>query len=164
LKYLHCSSERHGSRRKGNPVGGGVTGPTLSVGGIASGTWSSTLGVGRKADDLAVVIVIAKSRAVKTGSNVEEPSEEGRASKSALLIREHFRTFYGCRRLPLWSTGQGFWIQIQRSRVPFPALQDLLRTSTSGTGSTQPREYNVRVRVTLRLTVSLSVSQYVLVI
>jgi hypothetical protein len=27
-------------------------------------------------------------------------------------------------------------------RVPFPALQDFLRSSESGTGSTQPREYN----------------------
>jgi hypothetical protein len=27
-------------------------------------------------------------------------------------------------------------------RVPFPALPDFLRSSGSGTGSTQPREYN----------------------
>jgi hypothetical protein len=26
---------------------------------------------------------------------------------------------------PLWSGGQSFWLQIQRSRVPFPALPDL---------------------------------------
>jgi hypothetical protein len=30
----------------------------------------------------------------------------------------------------------------QRSWVRFPALPDLLRSSGSGTGSTQPREYN----------------------
>jgi hypothetical protein len=34
------------------------------------------------------------------------------------------------------------WLQIQRSRVRFPALSDFLRSSGSGTGSTQPREYN----------------------
>jgi hypothetical protein len=36
------------------------------------------------------------------------------------------------------------WLQIQRSRVRFPALPDFLRSSGSGTGSTQPREYNWR--------------------
>jgi hypothetical protein len=37
---------------------------------------------------------------------------------------------------------QSFWLQIQRSRVRFPALPDFLRGSGSGTGSTQPREYS----------------------
>jgi hypothetical protein len=36
---------------------------------------------------------------------------------------------------PLWSSGQ-------RSRVRFPALPNFLRSSGSGTGSTQPREDN----------------------
>ena len=45
-------------------------------------------------------------------------------------------------RPPLWSSGQSFWLQIQRSRVRFPALPDFLSTSGSGTGSTQPREVN----------------------
>ena len=43
---------------------------------------------------------------------------------------------------PLWSSGQSFWLQIQRSRVRFPALPDFLSSSGSGTGSTQPREMN----------------------
>jgi hypothetical protein len=34
------------------------------------------------------------------------------------------------------------WLQIQRSRVRFPALPDVLRSRWSGTGSTQPREDN----------------------
>ena len=38
--------------------------------------------------------------------------------------------------------GQSFWLQIQRSRVRFPALPDFLSSSGSGTGSTQPREVN----------------------
>ena len=42
----------------------------------------------------------------------------------------------------LWSSGQSFWLQIQRSRVRFPALPDFLSSSGSGTGSTQPREVN----------------------
>ena len=43
---------------------------------------------------------------------------------------------------PVWSSGQSFWLQIQRSRVRFPALPDFLSSSGSGTGSTQPHEVN----------------------
>ena len=43
---------------------------------------------------------------------------------------------------PLWSSGQSFWLQIQRFRVRFPALPDFLSSSGSGTGSNQPREVN----------------------
>ena len=42
--------------------------------------------------------------------------------------------------LSLWSSGQSFWLQIQRSRVRFPALPDFLSGSGSGTGYTQTRE------------------------
>jgi hypothetical protein len=45
-------------------------------------------------------------------------------------------------RPPLWSSVQSFWLQIQRSRVRFPALPDFLSSSGSGPGSTQPREVN----------------------
>jgi hypothetical protein len=45
-------------------------------------------------------------------------------------------------RPPLWCSSQSSWLQIQRSWVRFPALQDFLRSSRSGTESTQPREYN----------------------
>ena len=41
---------------------------------------------------------------------------------------------------PLWSSGQSFCLQIQRSRVRFPAVPDFLSGSGSGTGCTQPRE------------------------
>jgi hypothetical protein len=40
------------------------------------------------------------------------------------------------------SSGQSSWLEIQRSRVRFPPLSDFLRSSVSGTGYTQPREYN----------------------
>jgi hypothetical protein len=42
----------------------------------------------------------------------------------------------------MWSSGRSPWLQIQRSRVRFQALPDFLRSSGSGTGPTQPREYN----------------------
>jgi hypothetical protein len=45
-------------------------------------------------------------------------------------------------RPPLWSSGQSFWLQIQRSPVRFPALPDFLSSSGSGTGSTHPHEVN----------------------
>ena len=45
---------------------------------------------------------------------------------------------------PLWSSGQSFWLQIQRSRVRSPALPDFLSSSGSGTGSTQPRDVKLR--------------------
>jgi hypothetical protein len=46
------------------------------------------------------------------------------------------------RLQPLWSTGHSSWLQIQRSRVRFPALPDFLSSSGSETGSTQPRDVN----------------------
>jgi hypothetical protein len=55
---------------------------------------------------------------------------------SYLLIRVLYT------RPPLWSSGESSWLQIQRSRVGFRALPDFLRSSGSGTGSTQPREDN----------------------
>ena len=54
---------------------------------------------------------------------------------TVILVRKYIRY-----RPPLWSSGQGFWLQIQRSRVRFPALPDFLSGSGSGTGCTQPRE------------------------
>jgi hypothetical protein len=61
------------------------------------------------------------------------------------VVYFHFYLFSNnlIARLPLWSSGgQSSWLQIQKSRVRFPALKDFPRSSASGTGSTQPREYN----------------------
>jgi hypothetical protein len=41
-----------------------------------------------------------------------------------------------------WSSGQRSWLQIQRSRFQLLALPHFPRSSGSGTGSNQPREYN----------------------
>jgi hypothetical protein len=40
-----------------------------------------------------------------------------------------FIVILAIQRPPLWSSGQNFWLQIQRSWVPFPAFPDLLRSS-----------------------------------
>ena len=57
-------------------------------------------------------------------------------------LLEQFVILYVLARPPVWSSGQSFWLQMQRSRVRFPALLDFLSSSGSGTGSTQPREVN----------------------
>ena len=61
--------------------------------------------------------------------------------QGALLFLAKVILYYNIRP-PLWSSGQSFWLQIQRSRVRFPALPDFLSGSGSGTGYTQPREVN----------------------
>jgi hypothetical protein len=61
------------------------------------------------------------------------------SNNMVLIIYEH-RIY--CLRQPMLSSGQSSWLQIQRSRVRFPALPDFLRSSASGTASTQPREDN----------------------
>jgi hypothetical protein len=58
-----------------------------------------------------------------------------------VFVACHFNIPVVCPRPPLWSSGQSSWLQIQRSRVWFPALPDFLSRG-SGTGSTQPREDN----------------------
>ena len=72
-------------------------------------------------------------------------------SNNALLklIKEDIYIYIGP---PLWSSGQSFWLQIQRSRVRSPALPDFrspalpdfLSSSGSGTGPTQPLEVKLR--------------------
>jgi hypothetical protein len=47
--------------------------------------------------------------------------------QDVLLHRTRVRVliFLTCvKRPPVWSIGQGFWLQVQRSRVRFPALSD----------------------------------------
>ena len=59
------------------------------------------------------------------------------------ILTANYLFYETMERPPLWSSGQSFWLQIQRSRVRFPALPDFLSSSGSGTGSTtQPREVN----------------------
>jgi hypothetical protein len=61
-----------------------------------------------------------------------------------ILILSHLynSSVVNIRRPPLWSSGHSFWLQIQRSRVRFPALSVFLRSSGSGMGFTQPHEDN----------------------
>jgi hypothetical protein len=46
-----------------------------------------------------------------------------------------------CFRPPLWSSGQSSWLQIQRPGFDSRHYQEK-KSSGSGSGSTQPREYN----------------------
>ena len=58
------------------------------------------------------------------------------------ILKDKFGYVYITCTPPLWSGGQSFWLQIQRSRVRFTALPDFLSSSGSGTRFTQPREVN----------------------
>ena len=77
----------------------------------------------------------------------------GMLSSGIVLLRDNARPHTAARTAQLlqhfrwealWSSGQSFWLQIQRSRVRSPALPDFLSSSGSGTGSTQPREVKLR--------------------
>jgi hypothetical protein len=67
-------------------------------------------------------------------------------SPPTMETRYKYDGLYGTTKVsirpPLWSNDQSSWLQILRYRVRFPALPDFLRNSGSGTGSTQPRQYN----------------------
>jgi hypothetical protein len=65
-----------------------------------------------------------------------------RKSQDHLFCAQEFLLVRVSNRPSLRPSGQSFWLQMQRSRVRFPALPDFQRSSVSGTGSTQPREYN----------------------
>jgi hypothetical protein len=61
--------------------------------------------------------------------------------KSHNLFRETLVwRVYSWNGPPQLSSSQKSWLQIHRSRVRFPALQDFLSRRSSGTGSTQPHE------------------------
>jgi hypothetical protein len=68
-----------------------------------------------------------------TDDCIDKQSIQG-LQRPAHCIQRYFK--YG-----LYYRGPPLWLQIQRSRVRFPALPDFQRSSGSGKGSTQPREY-----------------------
>jgi hypothetical protein len=71
------------------------------------------------------------SRRTKNWSQVPDerltPGQTGRLTVGRKLIATG-------TRLPLWSSDQSSWLQIQRSQLLFPALPDFLRNNGSGTG------------------------------
>jgi len=68
----------------------------------------------------------------------------GPAHQLLIWLERELKIVYDYIWSPLWSSGQSFWLQIQRSRVRSPALPDFLSISGSGTGSTQPLEVKLR--------------------
>jgi hypothetical protein len=65
-----------------------------------------------------------------------------KAVQTKIIQNIHLVRIAEGNRPPLWSSAQSSWLQILRSRVRFPALPDFLKSSGSGTGSTQPRGDN----------------------
>ena len=91
------------------------------------------------------VISFLRNLARELQSIIPDISEKDELSSMLSYYTYIVNFFFGLisvLRPPLWSSGQSFWLQIQRSRVRFPALPDFLSSSGSGTGSTQPREIN----------------------
>jgi hypothetical protein len=74
--------------------------------------------------------------------NFSSPTNLAMSHWSSSISVARLRDGIDIRWPPLLSIGQSFWLQIQTSWVRFPALPDFLRSSGSGTGSTQPREDN----------------------
>jgi hypothetical protein len=70
------------------PSAWGYNWDTLLLGNINTGTSSSRLGVGRKADTVLYVKkdIVAKFKEVKTGSNLAESFKEACGSKRAALL------------------------------------------------------------------------------
>ena len=88
---------------------------------------------------IIITTTSSSSSCSNSSSSVSSVSGASGSSSSSSISNS------GCSsssRPPLWSSGQSFWLQIQRSRVRSPALPDFLSSSGSGTGSTQPREVN----------------------
>jgi hypothetical protein len=83
-----------------------------------------------------------RSRNCKRG---QDPTKGCRAKIIVIIIIININNgnvIDGLWRPPLWSNGQSFWLQIQRSRFRFPVQPDFLMSSGFGTGSTQPCDYN----------------------
>jgi hypothetical protein len=78
-----------------------------------------------------------KSHMLHTGTNLRRVS-----LRAVFWYGTNIALLCNLIRPPLWSGAQSFWLQIQRPRVPSPALPDFLISSGSVTGSTQPRDYN----------------------
>jgi hypothetical protein len=75
------------------------------------------------------------------GGLVTGPIPRPRSPPVFCQMRNYMLILMGTFRPPLWSSGQ-FLVTDPEVRVLFPALQDFPRSSGSGRGSTQPREYN----------------------
>jgi hypothetical protein len=75
-----------------------------------------------------------------------ETREHKKIAPFLCVFRKHlfyiFLIWLNILRSPLWSSSQEFLATDPEVRVRFLALPDLLASSESGTGTTQPREYN----------------------
>ena len=85
--------------------------------------------------DFCVTVLALKGLKIIRYGSILKPTVYKRLYKELWIIQ----SFVYC-----WSSGQSFWLQIQRSRVRSLALPDFLSSSGSGTGSTQPREVKLR--------------------
>ena len=93
--------------------------------------------IGNRTSDLPACSAVPQPTAPPCAPHIKVDTINWQYIEADLFLRKDVSL-----RPPLWSSGQSFWLQIQRSRVRSPALRDFLSSSGSGTGSTQPREVN----------------------
>jgi hypothetical protein len=74
--------------------------------------------------------------------NVLSPSSGLKSKPNKTSVRSRYQRESQSYKNSASLKDHSFWLQIQRSWVPFPGLPHFLRSSGSGTGSTQPREDN----------------------
>jgi len=109
--------------------------------GLGSNTWVYVIAIFTMCEstEQRICIKFVSKTATETYQLLQQAYGEDAMGRTQVF--DWFRRFKEGRP-PLWSSGQSFWLQIQRSRVRSPALPDFLSSSGSGTGSTQPREVN----------------------
>jgi hypothetical protein len=91
-------------------------------------------------DCLQGLKVVAKTKHAVLATGVEALAAICRIT--IRWMKGRLPTTYSVPGQPLWSSGQSSCLQIHRSPVRFPSLPDFLRSSGSGTRSTQPCEDN----------------------
>jgi hypothetical protein len=79
---------------------------------------------------------------MQPSTNAKECTSLNKLKNKALEECKHFFSYVGKHGPPLWSSGQSFCLQIQKSQVRFLALPHFLRSRGSGMGYTQPSEDN----------------------
>jgi hypothetical protein len=107
--------------------------------------WLCVLGLGHPLRCVGMLPGHSKGLNGKPASQRHQERRANEVFHTQIRLRKkgrHSSYIFFCCLLESWPSGQNSLLEVQRSRVRFPALRDFLRSSASGTGSNKPREYN----------------------